>query len=189
MKVALIIPAYNEELTIRDCILDFYQKDSSLYFVVVNNNSKNKTYEKAHEALKECSAQGVVLNEYRQGKGFAVRTAIHSIDADVYVMIDADCTYKAKNLDEMLKPILNEEADLVVGNRHAGNKYKMENKRRFHSFGNNLVKDLINFFFRTNLKDIMSGYRVMTKRFVKLFPMLSNGFELETEMTLHALDK
>lgn len=186
---AIIIPAYNEEKTIAGTILDFFEKDPTLYFVIVNNNSKDQTYKVAIETLSQNQVNGIVINEYRQGKGFAVRRAFQEIDAKIYVMIDADLTYKAVDLNSLLEPILNNMADMVVGNRHANGAYSQENKRPFHNFGNLLVKKLINLLFRSNLKDILSGYRVFNRKFVKNFPLMSGGFELETELALHSLDK
>lgn len=189
MKIAIIIPAYNEELTIRDTILDFFKQKPNLFFVIVNNNSKDRTFEIASETLKSNSINGVVITEKRQGKGYAVRRAFQDIDADYFVMIDADTTYKACDLENMLAPVINNEADMTVGNRHFNSQYALENKRSFHNFGNNLVKFLINFLFKSQLQDILSGYRVFNRKFVKLFPLMSTQFELETELTLHCLDK
>jgi glycosyltransferase involved in cell wall biosynthesis len=157
---------------------------------VVDNNSSDAT---ARVATETCAAlpgcRFVVLVEKRQGKAYAMRRAFTVIEADVYVMCDADTTYSAGNLAELLSPVLADEADMVVGDRHAQGHYSRENKRPLHNFGNNLVKSLINRLFGVDLHDILSGYRVFTRTFVKSFPVLTAGFELETEITLHAVDK
>lgn len=127
--------------------------------------------------------------EKRKGKGNAVRKAFQEIDADYYLISDADLTYPADQARELLAPVLNGEADMVVGDRHAHGRYKMENKRTFHNFGNHLVLFLINTLFKSHLSDIMSGYRAFNRQFVKNYPILVEGFEIETDMTLHALDK
>jgi glycosyltransferase involved in cell wall biosynthesis len=139
--------------------------------------------------MEKHNIKGSVLFVKEQGKANAVRYAFQHIDADVYVMVDADLTYPAYHLPDLIAPIANGQADMVVGDRHATGAYKKENKRGFHNFGNWLVKYLIKKLFRSDLNDIMSGYRAFSKRFVKLYPILSGGFELETEMSIHALDK
>ena len=188
-KIALVLPAYNEELTIGDTIEAFYKVRSDLFFVVVDNNSSDKTSQVAQEAFTRLDIDGVIYRELRQGKGYAVRRAFQEVDADIYVMTDADMTYPAEALPDLLQVVLNGEADMVVGNRHHNQRYASENKRPFHNFGNHLVRKLINVLFTNDLKDIMTGYRVFTRRFVRLFPLMSPGFQLETEVTLHALDK
>ncbi|MCG9875795.1 MAG: glycosyltransferase family 2 protein [Leptospiraceae bacterium] len=188
-NIAIIIPAFNEDLTIRETILDFYKLDKNFQIVVIDNNSNDNTFNVTKETFSEFRIKGNILSENRQGKANAVRLAFQNIDADLYVLVDADTTYKAKDLDKMLEIATNSKVDMVVGDRHLSGAYQKENKRYFHNFGNILVKVIINVLFNTDLNDIMSGYRVMTKRFVKNFPILSKGFELETEITLHALDK
>ncbi|BDA79184.1 glycosyl transferase [Leptospira kobayashii] len=188
-KIAVILPAYNEELTIKDTILDFAKKFTSAQIVVINNNSSDRTEEITRKTFKEFKINGTLINEKRQGKAFAVRTAFHEIEADIYVMSDADCTYQASDLPNLIKALSENSADMIVGDRHHSGAYKNENKRKFHYFGNMLVKWFINTLFQSKLNDIMSGYRVFTRRFVKTYPILCKGFELETEMTLHALDK
>ena len=182
-KIAVLIPCYNEEITIKKVIEDFKKElpDADIY--VYNNNSKDKTYEIA----KECGV--IVRNEYNQGKGNVIRRMFREIDADIYVMVDADDTYPAEMVHKLIEPIKKGEADMVVGDRLSNGTYKKENKRKFHDFGNNLVKKAINTAFKSNLKDIMTGYRAFNKIFVKNIPVLSSKFEIETEMTLHALDK
>ena len=182
-KIAVLIPCYNEELTIKKVIEDFKKELPEADIYVYNNNSKDKTYEIA----SKCDA--IVRNEYNQGKGNVVRRMFREIDADIYVMVDADDTYPAEFVHKLIEPIRNKTADMVVGDRLSNGTYKKENKRMFHNFGNNLVKRAINTTFKSNLNDIMSGYRAFNKMFVKNIPVLSSKFEIETEMTLHALDK
>lgn len=182
-KIAVLIPCYNEELTIKKVIEDFKKELPEADIYVYNNNSKDKTYEIA----SKCDA--IVRNEYNQGKGNVVRRMFREIDADIYVMVDADDTYPAEFVHKLIEPIRNKTADMVVGDRLSNGTYKKENKRMFHNFGNNLVKKAINTIFKSNLNDIMSGYRAFNKMFVKNIPVLSSKFEIETEMTLHALDK
>lgn len=182
-KIAVLIPCYNEELTIEKVIKDFKKELPEADIYVYNNNSKDKSKE---IALKN----GVkVVDEYKQGKGNVVRSQFRDIDADIYVMVDGDDTYPAEFVHELIKPIRNGEADMVIGDRLSNGTYQKENKRHFHEFGNNLVRKSINILFNTNLKDIMTGYRVFNKRFVKNMPVLSPKFEIETEMSLYALDK
>lgn len=189
MKTAIILPAYNEELVIEQVILDFYKQMPDAEIYVIDNNSKDNTNKIAKSVMEKHNIKGSVLFVKEQGKANAVRYAFQHIDADVYVMVDADLTYPAYHLPDLIAPIANGQADMVVGDRHATGAYKKENKRGFHNFGNWLVKYLIKKLFRSDLNDIMSGYRAFSKRFVKLYPILSAGFELETEMSIHALDK
>jgi len=187
--VAVILPAYNEELTIEATILDFAKELPNAEIIVIDNNSKDSTNTIAKETLAKHKIRGTVLFEAFQGKGFAVRKAFAEIDADIYVMADSDLTYPAKNVHQLMQPIVENKVDMVVGDRHSKGDYKKENKRNMHGVGNKLVKRLINFLFNTQLKDIMSGYRVFNKKFVKNYPILVSGFQLETDMTLHTLDK
>lgn len=182
-KIAVLIPCYNEELTIEKVIKDFRKELPQAKIYVYNNNSKDKTKE---IALKNGA---IVIDEYKQGKGNVVRSQFRDIEADIYVMVDGDDTYPAEFVHELIKPILNGEADMTIGDRLSNGTYQKENKRHFHEFGNNLVRKSINVLFNTNLKDIMTGYRVFNKRFVKNMPVLSPKFEIETEMSLYALDK
>ena len=182
-KIAVLIPCFNEELTIKKVVNDFQKELSNADIYVYDNNSSDKTFEIAKDA------GAIVKKEYRQGKGNVVRSMFRDIDADIYVMIDGDDTYPAQFVHSLIEPILTGEADMVLGDRHSNGTYKDENKRLLHNFGNNLVKTLINKLFNASLKDIMSGYRVFNKKFVKAMPVNSNGFEIETEMTLHTLDK
>jgi len=189
LTVAVILPAYNEELTIEETIRDFHKQLPDAYFLVVNNNSTDETEIIAQKTIDDIKARGRVIGECRQGKGNAVRRAFYEVDADYYVMADADMTYPAERVHDLLKPVIDGKADMVVGDRHTGGHYSQENKRNFHDFGNYIVKKLVNKLFNANLKDIMTGYRVFNKNFVKSYPILVEGFEIETDMTMHALDK
>lgn len=182
-KIAVLIPCYNEELTIEKVIKDFKKELPNADIYVYDNNSKDKTAEIA----KKNGA--IVKHEYRQGKGNVVRSMFRDVDADIYVMVDGDDTYPAEEVHKLIKPIVEGKADMVIGDRLTNGTYQKENKRHFHEFGNNLVRKSINILFKTNLKDIMTGYRVFNKIFVKNMPVMSPKFEIETEMSLHALDK
>lgn len=183
MKIAILIPCYNEELTISKVINDFKKVLPDAIIYVYDNNSKDNTFEIA-------KANGaVVIKEYRQGKGNVVRTMFRDIDADCYVMVDGDDTYPAEFVHQLIKPIIDKEADMVIGDRLSNGTYEAENKRLFHGFGNSLVKHLIGYLFYNEINDIMTGYRAFNKYFVKTIPVLSHGFEVETEMSIHALDK
>lgn len=188
-SIAIIIPAYNEELTIVDTLKDFHQVCPEAEFYVIDNASQDRTRELAQAAYRKLGCKGKILVEPRKGKAAAVRKAFLDIDADIYVMVDADLTYPASDLRMLLQPVQDNQAEMVCGNRHSSGAYRRENKRRMHDFGNRLVRMLINFFFKGTLQDVFTGYRVMSKRFVKNYPILADGFELETEMSIHALDK
>ena len=181
-KIAVLIPCFNEELTIKKVVNDFKKElpDADIY--VYNNNSKDSTVENAK------NAGAIVRDEYKQGKGNVVRTMFRDVDADIYIMVDGDDTYPAEAVHELIAPIKKGQADMVVGDRISNGTYKKENKRIFHKFGNKLVKYTINKLFKSNLKDIMSGYRAFNKMFIKNMPVMSPKFEVETEMTLHALE-
>lgn len=183
MKTAVLIPCYNEELTIEKVIKDFKKELPEAQIYVYDNNSKDKTAEIAQKN------GAIVKHEYKQGKGNVVRSMFRDIEADIYVMVDGDDTYPAEEVHKLIEPVQNGEADMAIGDRLTNGTYQKENKRHFHEFGNNLVKKAINVAFKTNLKDIMTGYRVFNKIFVKNMPVLSPKFEIETEMSLHALDK
>ena len=189
MKVAVILPAYNEEQTILGTIEDFHRHLPEAEIWVVNNRSSDATEALARDALSRLMCGGGVINERRPGKGNAVRRAFLDIDADIYVLADADMTYPASQARELMQPVLAGEADMVVGDRHSAGHYASENKRALHGFGNRLVRGLVNKLFRSELADIMSGYRVFSRVFVKNYPIIVEGFEIETDMTLHALDK
>jgi len=188
-KVAVILPAYNEEQTISDTIVDFHQNLPEAEIWVINNRSNDGTVLRARETLSRLGCLGGVINERRPGKGNAIRCAFLNINVDIYILADADMTYPAAHARSLMEPILSGEADMVVGDRHSAGHYLAENKRALHGFGNRLVRDLVNKLFHANLADIMSGYRVFSRRFVKSYPILVEGFEIETDMTLHALDK
>lgn len=188
-KTALIIPVYNEEITIEETLLDFHCYIPDAYFYVIDNNSNDKTVEVAAKIYKEKNLNGEILFETRQGKANAVRKAFSQIEADIYIMVDGDNTYKGKDISNLLQPVIEGQADMTVGDRHRSGAYKRETRRSFHNFGNSFVRWLINLLFHSKLNDILSGYRVFNRRFVKNFPVLTSGFELETEITLHSLDK
>ena len=181
-KIAVLIPCYNESKTIEKVIKDYKELLPEADIYVYDNNSKDDTDKIAKKA------GAIVCYEYKQGKGNVIRSMFKDIDADCYLMIDGDDTYPKENAREMCELILNKKADMVIGDRLSST-YFVENKRPFHNFGNVLVRDLINFLFKSNVRDIMTGYRAFSYEFVKTFPVLSKGFEIETEMTIHALDK
>jgi glycosyltransferase involved in cell wall biosynthesis len=188
-RIAIVLPAYNEEQTIALTVEDFHRAMPTAFIWVVNNRSSDGTARKAEEAISKLGCKGGVINERRPGKGNAVRRAFLEIDADIYMLADADLTYPAAHAAEMIGPIISGDADMVVGDRHSGGHYAAENKRALHGFGNRLVCTLVNWLFSAQLADIMSGYRAFSRRFVKRYPILVEGFEIETDMTLHALDK
>ena len=181
-KIAVLIPCYNESKTIEKVVKDYKKAlpDADIY--VYDNNSSDGTDKLAKKA------GAIVRYEYRQGKGNVIRSMFREIDADCYLMIDGDDTYPAENAKEMCDYVLSGKADMVIGDRLSST-YFQENKRPFHNFGNVLVRKLINVIFKNNIKDIMTGYRAFSRDFVKGFPVLSKGFEIETEMTIHAVDK
>lgn len=181
MKIAILVPCYNEAATIEQVVKDFSTQLPQAELYVCDNNSKDNTYEIA------LAAGATVLKEPRQGKGNVVRSLFKEIDADIYILVDGDNTYPAEDVHKLIAPIINNEADIVLGDRISNGNYSKENKRAFHGFGNNLVKRLINLLFRSNLSDIMTGYRAFNRHFVKTFPVLSKGFEIETEMTIFSL--
>lgn len=181
-KIAILIPCYNESKTIEKVIKDYKSvlPDADIY--VYDNNSSDGTDIIAKEA------GAIVRYEYRQGKGNVIRSMFKDIDAECYLMIDGDDTYPKESAIEMCNLILDKKADMVIGDRLSSTYFK-ENKRPFHNFGNVLVRGLINTLFKSKVRDIMTGYRAFSRDFVKTFPVLSKGFEIETEMTIHALDK
>ncbi len=179
ISIAGMIPCYNEELTIGKVITDFKNRVPEAKIYVFDNNSTDKTAEIAK------SLGVVVIREKRQGKGYVVQSMFNKIDADIYIMVDGDDTYDLAEVNKMIFMVMNDEADMVVGTRLET--YTDKSFRPFHTFGNKLVKSLINKLFRTNLKDIMSGLRVMNRAFVKNINIMASGFEVETEMTIKAL--
>ena len=186
-KIAIILPAYNESATIVETMRAFHQQMPSASLYVINNNSKDDTQALAEKTLSALGCEGAVMVELRQGKGNALRRAFVTIDADIYVIADADMTYPADRLHDLIAPVLAGRADMVVGDRHSGGHYAKENDRPLHGFGNALVQGMVNRLFGAKLKDIMSGYRVFSRSFVKSYPILVEGFQIETDMTLHAL--
>ena len=176
--IAVLVPCYNEGLTIGKVIDDFKMALPQATIYVYNNNSSDDT--KAIALSKNVQ----VYDEFRQGKGNVVRSMFREIDADIYILVDGDDTYPADAAIGMVDTMLETGCDMVVGDRLSNGTYFAENKRGFHNFGNNLVKNMINQLFHGNIHDIMTGYRVFNKRFVKCFPLMSNGFEIETEMTI-----
>ena len=181
-KIAVLIPCYNEEKTIEKVVDDFKKALPEANIYVYNNNSSDDTAKKAQQA------GALVRNEYMQGKGNVIRRMFREIDAQCYIMVDGDDTYPAENAREMADLVLQKNVDMVVGDRLSST-YFTENKRPFHNFGNSFVRSSINFLFKNNIKDIMTGYRAFSYEFVKTFPVLSKGFEIETEMSIHAIDK
>lgn len=179
MKIAVIIPCYNEAITIGKVITDFHNVIPEAAIYVFDNNSTDKTSEIA-EAMG-----ATVMREKRQGKGFVVQSMFSKIDADIFVMVDGDDTYDVRNVNAMISMISNDEADMVVGNRLKI--YTDESFRPFHTFGNKLVRSLINKLFKAKLTDIMSGFRVVSRSLVRNINIMSSGFEVETEMSIKAL--
>ncbi|MVB11326.1 Glycosyl transferase family 2 [Caprobacter fermentans] len=181
-RIAVLIPCYNEVRTVAKVISDFRRTLPQAVVYVYDNNSTDGTDLAAREA------GAVVRYEYRQGKGQVIRSMFRDIEAECYIIADGDDTYPAECARQMANIILNEKADMVIGDRLSAT-YFQENSRPFHSVGNTLVKRSINFLFHTDISDILTGYRAFSYEFVKTFPVLSKGFEIETEMTIHALDK
>ena len=181
-KIAVLIPCFNESKTIGKVVKDFKRVLPEANVYVYDNNSTDGTAEIATEA------GAIVRYEHRQGKGNVIRTMFREIEADCYLMVDGDDTYPSDNAQDMCELVLTGGVDMVVGDRLSST-YFTENKRLFHNFGNTLVRWLVNKLFHANVRDIMTGYRAFNRSFIKHFPVLSRGFEIETEMTIHALDK
>lgn len=181
-KIAVLIPCFNEAKTIEKVVNDYKKALPEADIYVYDNNSTDSTATIAERT------GAIVRYEPRQGKGNVIRQMFRDINADCYLITDGDDTYSAENAKEMCSYILDGKADMVIGDRLSSTYFK-ENKRRFHNFGNKIVRLLINKLFNNNIKDIMTGYRAFSKQFVKSFPVLSKGFEIETEMTIHAVDK
>lgn len=181
-KIAVLIPCYNESKTIAKVIQDYKKILPEAVIYVYDNNSKDNTDEIAREN------GAVVRYEYQQGKGNVIRRMFREIDAKCYIIADGDDTYPAEIAPEMISKVLEHNADMVVGDRLSST-YFTENKRPFHNFGNSIVRKSINVLFKSDIKDIMTGYRAFSYEFVKTFPVLSKGFEIETEMSIHAIDK
>lgn len=181
-KMAVLIPCYNESKTIEKVVNDYRKALPEAVIYVYDNNSTDNTAEIAEKA------GAVVRHEYQQGKGNVIRRMFREIDAECYIMVEGDDTYPAEYGRKMTDMVLNKHVDMVVGDRLSST-YFEENKRPFHNFGNSLVRWSINALFKSDIKDIMTGYRAFSYQFVKTFPVLSRGFEIETEMSIHALDK
>ncbi len=181
-KVAVLIPCYNEAKTIHKVVTDFKKALPEAVIYVYDNNSKDGTDKIAREA------GAIVRYESRQGKGNVIRTMFREIDAECYVMVDGDDTYPAESAREMVDAVFNENIDMVIGDRLSST-YFTENKRPFHNVGNVTVRALINRIYKSDIRDVMTGLRAFSYKFVKTFPVMSKGFELETEMTIHCLDK
>lgn len=181
-KIAVLIPCYNESKTIEKVVTDWKKALPEAVIYVYDNNSTDGTAQIAEKA------GAVVRYEYQQGKGNVIRRMFREIDAQVYLMIDGDDTYPAEFGREMVEKVLKRNVDMVVGDRLSST-YFQENKRPFHNFGNSMVRKSINMLFHSDIKDIMTGYRAFSYHFVKTFPVLSKGFEIETEMSIHAIDK
>ena len=181
-RIAVLIPCYNESLTIGKVVSDFKRVLPEAVVYVYDNNSSDHTDEIARKS------GAIVRYEYQQGKGNVIRRMFSEIDAECYLIVDGDDTYPAEAAREMVDKVLDRHVDMVVGDRLSST-YFEENKRPFHNLGNSIVRWGINTLFKNNIKDIMTGYRAFSYRFVKTFPVLSKGFEIETEMSIHAIDK
>ncbi|MBP5413442.1 MAG: glycosyltransferase [Bacteroidales bacterium] len=182
MQIAVLIPCYNEESTIAQVIADFQKEIPEATVYVYNNNSSDRTAEIAE------SAGAVLRSEPMQGKGNVIRRMFREVEADVYLMVDGDDTYPAEHARELINAVVHDGVDMAIGDRLSSTYFK-ENKRPFHNTGNRFVRFIIRRFWHTDIHDIMTGYRAFSRRFVKLFPVMSPNFEIETEMTIHALDK
>ena len=181
-QIAVLIPCYNESVTIAQVIEDFKRELPESLIYVYDNNSTDATAEIAKKA------GAIVRKESKQGKGNVIRSMFRDIDAECYVLVDGDDTYSAGQVREMVNAVLHDRMDMVIGDRLTG-AYFTENKRSMHNAGNKLVRRLINSIFKSDVRDVMTGYRALGYHFVKTFPVLSTGFEIETEMTIHSLDK
>lgn len=182
-KIAVLIPCYNEEVTIHKVVSDFKRELPEADIYVYDNNSSDDTSKLAKDA------GAIVRFEPRQGKGNVVRQMFRDIDADCYLMVDGDDTYPAESARELCEPILNGEADMTVGDRLSNGTYAEENKRAFHGFGNDLVRAMIKWIYGYSFDDVMTGYRAFCRPFVKTFPVMSEGFQIETEISIHAVDR
>ena len=180
-KIAVLIPCYNEEKTVEKVVKDAKAALPEATIYVYDNNSSDRTVELAK------AAGAVVRHEYMQGKGNVIRRMFREIDAQCYIMVDGDDTYPMEYAPQMVEKVLSHNADMVVGDR-LSTTYFTENKRPFHNFGNSVVRKSINTLFKSDIKDIMTGYRAFSYSFVKTFPVMSKGFEIETEMTIHAVN-
>lgn len=182
-KIAVLIPCYNEEVTIAKVVDDFKASLPEADIYVYDNNSTDRTSELARKH------GAIVRFEPRQGKGNVVRQMFRDIEADCYLMVDGDDTYPAESAQALCSPILTCQADMTVGDRLSNGTYAEENKRAFHGFGNNLVRFMIKWIYGYSFDDVMTGYRAFSRPFVKTFPVLSEGFQIETELSIHAVDR
>lgn len=180
-QIAVIIPCYNEAATITQVVRDFAAALPGAAIVVGDNNSHDETARLAREA------GAMVIAEPRQGKGNMLRTLLQSVEAECYLMVDGDATYPAESARQLCDKVLNEGCDMAIGDRLSST-YFTVNQRRFHNTGNRMMRGLVNWMCHSNVQDILTGYRAMSRRFVKNFPLRSTGFEVETEMTVHALE-
>ena len=181
LNIVVVVPCYNEEATIGTVIDDIKSINPEFAIYIVDNNSTDNT-------AKIAVAHGAnVLYERKQGKAYAVRKAFRELDFDIYVMVDGDNTYPLNKINELIQPIVDGKADMTIGDRHASGCYRKNNKRKFHGFGNGLVKYTINLLFKAKLNDILSGYRAFNRSFVKNYPVVCDGFEIEADLTIHAL--
>lgn len=182
-SIAVLIPCYNEEITVAKVVRDFARELPEAVIYVYDNNSTDRTAALAREA------GAVVQPESRQGKGNVVRQMFRDIEADCYLMVDGDDTYPAEAARALCDPILEDQADMTVGDRLSNGTYAEENKRAFHGFGNDLVRVMIKWIYGYAFDDVMTGYRAFSRAFVKTFPVLSEGFQIETELSIHAVDR
>lgn len=182
-RIAVLIPCYNEEVTIEKVVTDFRRELPRAEIYVYDNNSSDQTAQIARDA------GAIVRHEPRQGKGNVVRQMFRDIEADCYLMVDGDDTYPADAAIKLCDPILRGEADMTVGDRLSNGTYAEENKRAFHGFGNDLVRTMIRWIYGYGFEDVMTGYRAFSRTFVKTFPVQSEGFQIETELSIHAVDR
>ena len=187
--ITILIPAYNEEKTIVPVMLDFHRACPEAKMYVIDNNSTDRTKELVLENIHKHNLNAEYLFEARQGKGAAVRTAFRHMHEDIIVLVDADCTYQADDLKMMLALFEEFNADMLVGDRLSHGKYREQNKRMFHNFGNDLVRNIINYQYKSKINDVMTGYRLISRKFKNHYAVIYDGFQLETDMTIHALDK
>jgi glycosyltransferase involved in cell wall biosynthesis len=187
--VDVLLPALNEEAAVARTIEDFAARFPHATFVVVDNGSTDDTRNRAAEALARLQIRSHIVHEPRRGKGFAVRAGLAKCDGDIVIMADADATYGAHDAERLVSALVLEDLDLAVGDRHSSGAYRGSQNSRLHRLGNRVMQTLVNRFYRCDLKDILSGLRVMSRRFVDSYPCVVTGFELETDMTVHALDR
>lgn len=189
VKVAVVLPAFNEEAAISLTLEDFSKHLPKARYYLVDNNCTDQTVKMATLKAKDLNLNLSVIKESIQGKGNAVRKAFAQIEADIFILVDADFTYPAEDAPKMIEKLFSDGLSMVIGDRITAGSYSLQNTRHLHNFGNKVVTKTINVLFKKNVKDVLSGYRVMNRDFVKNLPVLGQGFELETEITIHALDK